>query len=89
MYENFNFNPTIVHSDFEKSLYTAIKENIYFKDKVIHTKCLFHFSQMIHKNLQKSGFSKKKLNKRSLEILRNLELIYILFIFLNIFKLIF
>ena len=30
LYENFNFNPMIIHTDFEKSLIESIKNNNYF-----------------------------------------------------------
>ena len=49
--ENFNFLPEIIHTDFEKSFYLVINNNKYFKDKIIHSKCIFHFSQMIKKKL--------------------------------------
>lgn len=73
--ENFNFKPKIIMTDFEKALSSAIKKNKITKDTTIHIKCLFHFSQMISKKLSKAGMFKKKLNKISLEILRNIELL--------------
>ena len=41
----------------------------------IHVKCLFHYSQMIKKKLNKSGLFKRKLMKYSLGIIRNIEII--------------
>ena len=37
--------------------------------------CLFHFNQVIIKNMNKYNLINKKLNRRGVEILRNLELI--------------
>ena len=75
LHDNFGFMPEIIHTDFEKSLYAAIKNNIYMKDKTIHTKCFFHFTQMIRKKMAQSGLCKRKINKQSLEILRNIQLL--------------
>lgn len=59
LYENFKFNPSIIHTDFEKSLLLAIKNNKFFEN-IIHTKCHFHFSQMLRRRLSKIGLCKKK-----------------------------
>ena len=58
LYKNFNFNPLIIQTDFEKSLILSIKNNENFGNKVINTKCLFHYGQMIIKQLSKIGFKK-------------------------------
>ena len=71
---NFKFEPKIVHSDFELALRKAIMKNMHTKN-AIHVKCLFHYSQMIKKQLNKSGLFKRKLTKYSLEIIRNIEII--------------
>ena len=73
--KNFNFYPSIIHTDFEKALQVAIKNNKFFGNTVIHTKCLFHFAQMIKRELIKTGICKNKMNKNSLEILRIIEII--------------
>ena len=49
--ENYNFFPDIIHTDFENALQLAIKNNKYFGAKIIHSKCLFHFGQIIRKQL--------------------------------------
>ena len=59
LYENFNFLPKYIHSDCEKALHLAIKNNKYLKKDVLHIKCLFHFSQMIKRQLFKIGICKK------------------------------
>ena len=46
----------------------------YFKN-VIHSRCFFHFSQMIRNKLKKIFNKNKKLNRLSIEIIRNLELL--------------
>ena len=71
--DNFNFGPKIIH--FEKALCIAIKNHDNLKNDIIHIKCLFHFSQMIYRKLYKIGYTKKKLNKTTVEIIRNIELI--------------
>ena len=37
--ENFNFNPKIIHSDFDNAIATAVKNSNFFKIKIIHVKC--------------------------------------------------
>ena len=72
---NFNFKPNIIHTDYEKALKETINKNIYFKDNIIHSKCFFHLSQMIMKKLKPTKLCNKKLNKKAIEILRNLEIL--------------
>ena len=72
--ENFQFLPKIIHSDFEIALGLAIKKNINFKN-VIHFRCFFHYSQMIRNKLKKIYNKNKKLNRISIEIFRNLDLL--------------
>ena len=43
--ENLSFNPSIIHSDFESSLASAINEAKFFTNDIIHVICLFHFMQ--------------------------------------------
>ena len=71
---NFKFEPKIIHSDFELALSKSIMINMHTKN-AIHVKCLFRYSQMIKKQLNKSGLFKRKLMKYSLEIIRNIEII--------------
>ena len=54
LYENFGFKPKIIMSDYEIALQSAIKNNIHFKDNIIHIKCFFHFSKMIKLYLMKT-----------------------------------
>lgn len=67
-YLHINFNPNIIHTDYEEALNEAINKNIYFKDNIIHSKCFFHLSQMIKKKLRNTKICNKKLNKKSIEI---------------------
>lgn len=82
MNENFQFFPKIIHVDYEKALQKAISNIIYFKDNVIHSRCFFHFSQMIREKLQETRICKIKLNRYTYEIISNVELIC----FINIGK---
>ena len=75
IYINFNFNPDIIHTDFEKAMGLAIKNNKYFKKNLIHTRCFFHFSKMIRGKLTQTGLTNKKLNFKACEILKNIELL--------------
>ena len=75
LFINFGFKPKIIHSDYEASLSLAINENKNFSDDIIHVRCFFHFSQMVKRNLNKTGFFKKKLNPISIEIISNIELL--------------
>lgn len=59
MVENMNFFLLIIHTDFERAFNLEIKKNKYFGEKVIHSKCLFHFGQMIRKHLSATGYFKK------------------------------
>ena len=58
-----------------KFLSHAIKQNKNIGEVLIHTHCFFHYSSMIKKNLGKSGIYKKRLNKLSVEIITNLEIL--------------
>ena len=78
LYENFKFLPKLFMTDFEGAMISAIKTNSYTKDNTIHLKCLFHYSQMIARRLKSVGLFKKKLNKKAIEIIRNLELLVFL-----------
>jgi len=73
--ENMSFTPNIIHSDFEKAIHAAIKENNQFSKDIIHSRCFFHFSQMIRGKLTKCGLCKKKMNKKAIEIIKNIELL--------------
>jgi len=73
--ENYNFKPKIIHSDFERAIEKAIKINKYFDDTMIHSRCFFHFAQMVRKKLYQSGIYNKKFNKIGFEILSNIELL--------------
>lgn len=70
-----SFTPNIIHSDFEKAIHAAIKENNQFSKDIIHSRCFFHFSQMIRGKLTKCGLYKKKMNKKAIEIIKNIELL--------------
>ena len=75
LYENFGFKPKIIMSDYELALHSSIKNNKNFKDNIIHVKCFFHFTKMIKMHLMKTGLFKRKMNKISIEIMRNIQLL--------------
>ena len=55
LYDNFHFDPVIIHSDYENSLALVIKEAKYFSNEIIHIRCLFHFMQAIRDKCRKFG----------------------------------
>ena len=73
--ENYELNPCIIHTDFEKSLQKAISNIKIFNNKIIHSRCFFHFSKMIRGKLSQIGVCKKKLNKFNVELITNIELL--------------
>ena len=73
--ENFNFNPKIIHSDFEGAISKSISENKYFGKEIIHLRCFFHLAQMIRNKLNRLHLCNKKLNKSVIEIIRNIEIL--------------
>ena len=73
--ENHKFTAKIIHSDYEKAISLAIKEIKCFDKNIIHSRCFFHFSQMVKNKLSKVGIFKKKMNKLSIEIITNIELL--------------
>jgi len=75
LFLNFGFKPKLIHSDYEASLALAINENKNIADDIIHTRCFFHYSQMVKRNLSKTGIFKKKMNTLSIEIISNIELL--------------
>ena len=73
--ENYEFNPIIVHSDYEKSISIALKNSKFFKNDIIHIKCFFHFIKSIREHLKKYTKNKRYLTKINYEILKNIEII--------------
>ena len=57
--ENHKFTAKIIHSDYEKAISIEIKENKFFDKNIIHSRCFFHFSQMLKNKLSKTGILKK------------------------------
>ena len=70
----FKFMDECSYSKIFNYLYENFNYN-YFGHKIINTKCLFHYGQMIIKQLSKIGYHKKKLNKLVIEVLKNIEII--------------
>ena len=58
--ELYKFKPLIIHSDFENAIYKAINNINFVKNKILHIKCLFHFSNSISQKLKSLGLRKKK-----------------------------
>ena len=73
--DNYNFKPSIIHSDFEKAISNALEQCKDIFPNLIHSRCFFHFSKMIRSKLASEGLSKKKFNKLGLEFLRNIEML--------------
>ena len=45
--ENYDFNPKIIHTDFENSLSLAIKNCEFFDKNLIQIKCFFHLVKAV------------------------------------------
>ena len=73
--KNYEFNPIIVHSDYEKSISIALKNSKFFKNDIIHIKCFFHFIKSIREHLKKYTKNKRYLTKINYEILKDIEII--------------
>ena len=44
LFENYNFLPKILQTNYEKTLKKAINDNIYFKNITYNSHCFFHFA---------------------------------------------
>ena len=75
LYENFEFNPLIIHTDFESSLAITIYNLKFYKHKKIHIKCFFHFVKAIIQKLHNLGLIKKNNFNNIGTIVNNIELL--------------
>lgn len=73
--ECYNFNPKIIHCDYERAIELAIKNSKFFKNEIMIIKCFFHFAKAIRARLKSYQTNKKYLNKYNYVILKNIELI--------------
>ena len=72
---SYNFSPYSITTDFSQPQIKALIKCEVFNKRSYIICCLFHFSHEIIKNMNKYNLINKKLNRRGVEILRNLELI--------------
>ena len=72
---NYNFDPLILHSDYENGINLALKKAKFFKNKIIHIKCFFHFIKSIREKLKNISNNKIYLNRDYYVILKNIELL--------------
>ena len=75
LYISYNFSPYSITTDFAQAQIKALMKCEVFNRRPYIICCLFHFSQAIIKNMNKNNLINKKLNKRGVEILRNLEML--------------
>ena len=73
--ENFCFDPLIIHTDYEVSLALAIKESKFFRNKILHIRCLFHLIKAIRDKCKSLGLCNKKLSKEMYAVIKNIEII--------------
>ena len=71
----YNFSPTYVTTDFNFSKINTLKKTETFKKKPYIICCLFHYAQTILKKMEKLNILSFNMTKRSIEILRNLEIL--------------
>ena len=67
-----------MHTDYEKSLYSIFKKDNIFKHKILLGFCFFHYIKAIREKMKKINSTSKKLNKKSYEILKNIEFLSII-----------
>lgn len=65
LHDNYNFNPYILHTDFELALCKDIKNSTFFEREVLNIKCFFHFIKVCQEKLKKIGAAEKGLNKET------------------------
>jgi len=73
---SYNFSSYSITTDFAQAQIKALIKCEVFSKRPYIICCLFHFNQAIIKNMNKYNLINKKLNRRGVEILRNLELLY-------------
>ena len=73
--ENYDFQPRIVHTDYEKALYINFLKNNIYDYKILQTICFLLFTKSIREKMVKLKLSKKKLSLKSYEVLKNIELL--------------
>ena len=71
----YSFSPIVVNTDFDNSQIKALKKCDAFIKPPYIVPCLFHYSQNITKKLKQYKIIKKKMNKRGIEILHNLQIL--------------
>ena len=57
--ELFDFNPSVVPTDYELALKLVLKEKDLFVKPILHTLCYFHFSKAIKEEMKKLYLFKK------------------------------
>ena len=73
--EIYNFNPIIIHTDYERAIELALKKCSFLKNSIINLKCFFHFAKTVREKLKTFTNNKKFLTKENYVILKNIELI--------------
>ena len=72
---NYNFQPKIIHSDFDKEISSAIKKSEFFNNKIIHIKWWLHFIKALRENLNRLKLSTKFNIKEIKSFLNNIKII--------------
>lgn len=73
--ENYNYYPIIIHHDYEYALYSSYDNNKIYEYKIKHVFCYFHYLNAIFDKMKKLKICKRKLNKKSYEIIKNIEIL--------------
>ena len=63
--ENYNFDPKIIHTDYEYALYKAFGNTKIYEKDVIHIFCYFHYIKSIREKMKTLKLTSKKLNKKA------------------------
>ena len=72
---NYNFNPQIIHTDYEYSLYSAFANKNIYNYEIYQIYCFFHYIKAIKEKMLKFKLTKSKLNKKAYNIIKNIEIL--------------
>ena len=73
--DNYNFIPTIIHHDYEIALYSSFDNNKIFDEPITHVFCHFHYLKAIVDKMIQLKLTKRKLNKKSYMIIKNIQIL--------------
>ena len=76
--ENYNFYPTLIHTDYEFPLYKAFDNKTIYEKGVIYVFCFFHYIKAIKEKMKSLKLPQKPLKLKTYEILKTLKYYHLL-----------